>query len=148
MPQSMASVHLHIVFSTKHREPLIEPAWSDRLYAYLGGLARERDSTLLLAGGRPDHVQLLVNFGRSHSIRDFLRDIKSHSSSWVKQELGSSFSWQSGYAAFSVSQSNLDDVLAYIRHQDEHHRTRTFQEEVRLFLQKNGLAWDERYLWD
>jgi REP element-mobilizing transposase RayT len=101
------------------------------------------------AGGMPDHVHLLVSLGRTLSVADAVRLIKSNSSGWTHEELRlPDFQWQTGYGAFAVSYSNIDPVKAYIANQAEHHRTRTFQDEFRAFLRRHHLEWDERYVWD
>jgi REP element-mobilizing transposase RayT len=150
MPQSLASLHVHLVFSTKHREPVITPDLAPRVYGYLGGVARGADSPLVAAGGVADHVHLLVSLGRQTCVADLVRELKSNSSGWVHETFPEHprFAWQSGYGAFAVSKSNVGAVKAYIARQDEHHRKRTFQDEYREFLRLHELEWDERYLWE
>jgi putative transposase len=150
MPQSLASVYVHLVFSTKNRMPMIRPVWSSRLYEYMGGILAKRDGRLLAAGGMPDHVHLLVSLGRDWGLSELLRDIKAGSSKWVHDSFpeDQSFAWQSGYGAFSVSASNLEAVKQYIADQVRHHQSMTFQDELRAILRKHGLAWDESYIWD
>jgi REP element-mobilizing transposase RayT len=128
----------------------IEPAWASRLYDYIGGIVSHRGGVLVAAGGMPDHVHLLVSLGREWSLADLLRDIKAGSSKWVHDTFTDqrSFAWQAGYGAFSVSPSNLDAVTQYIADQARHHQTRSFQDELRALLQRHGLTWDERYVWD
>jgi REP element-mobilizing transposase RayT len=150
MPQSFGSIHLHVVFSTKNREPLIAPALAPRLYDYIGGTLRGHKCALLDAGGMPDHAHLLVSMSREMSAAELVRVVKSNSSRWVHDtfpDLGG-FAWQSGYGAFAVSYSQLGAVRAYIAGQEEHHRTRTFQDEFRAFLKAHDMEWDERYMWD
>jgi REP element-mobilizing transposase RayT len=148
MPQSFAALHLHIVFSTKHRDPLIVPEIAPRLYEYLGGTTRGTGPALVAVGGMPDHVHLLVSLGRETAVADFVRTVKAGSSRWVHDTMSSSFAWQAGYAAFAVSQDRVPGVRGYIGNQAEHHRGRTFQEEYRDFLRAHDIAWDERYCWD
>ncbi len=149
MPQSFASLHCHIIFSTKHRQPLITPDLQPRLFEYVGGILRNHSSSLIAAGGISDHVHLLVSMGRTMSVADAVRLIKSNSSSWIHEELQlPDFQWQTGYGAFAVSYSNIDTVKEYLARQEEHHRTRTFQDAFREFLRRHGLEWDERYVWD
>jgi REP-associated tyrosine transposase len=107
-------------------------------------------SVLLCAGGTCDHVHLLVSMGREASVAELVRLMKSNSSVWVHEKFPSpgSFAWQAGYAAFSVSYSQLERVKAYIRGQAEHHRKVSFQDELRALLRKHGMEWDERYIWD
>jgi len=150
MPQSFAAMYAHLVWSTKNRTPSMRPAWASRLHEYIGGIVAGRGGVLLVAGGMPDHIHLLVSLGREWSLADLLRDVKAGSSKSVHDEFpeDAGFSWQNGYAAFSVSASNLDAVKRYIREQRKHHETMSFQGELRKLLRKHGLTWDERYVWD
>ena len=149
MPQSFASLHCHIVFSTKGRRPLISPEFQPRLFEYIGGIVRNHSGSLVGAGGVPDHVHLLVSMGRTLAVADMVRLIKSNSSAWMHDDIGErDFQWQDGYGAFAVSYSNVDQVKQYLANQEEHHRVRTFQDEFREFLRRHGLTWDERYVWD
>jgi REP element-mobilizing transposase RayT len=156
-PERAAEVHVasftclnyHLVFSTKQRQPFIADAWQQRLFEYIGGIIRQQGGVLLAAGGMPDHVHLLAAINKSMSIADSLRDIKTNSSKWVHEEMPNlfGFAWQSGYGAFTVSQSALDSVRRYLAGQKEHHRVRTFQEEFMELLRRHEIAFDERYLW-
>ena len=150
MPQSLASLNFHFVFSTKNRQPLIDTEIQARLYEYIGGILRAEKSVLLAAGGMPDHVHLLVSLSRELSIADTLRVVKANCSKWIHETFPDrqNFGWQAGYGAFSVSFSNLPEVKKYIAGQAEHHRIRTFQEEFREFLRRHEIDWDERYVWD
>ncbi len=150
MPQSFAALYCHIIFSTKHREPLISRELQLRLFAYIGGGLRDEGNTLLAAGGMPDHVHLLVFLSRQTSVAEVVRLVKANSSGWVHQTFPElrGFAWQNGYGAFGVSASALPAVKRYLAGQDEHHRTRTFQEEFVRFLKKHEIEYDERYLWE
>lgn len=150
MAQSLAKVYLHVVFSTKNRTPDLADAWRDELFHVLGGTANNLGCQSLTVGGVADHVHLLFQLGRTITIADAVGKIKSTSSLWVNQTRGSPapFHWQSGYAAFSVSQTNVDVVRDYIRRQPEHHAEQTFQDELREWLRRYELEWDERYVWD
>ncbi len=150
MPQSFGSLHFHLVFSTKNRQPLIDAELQPRLYQYIGGILRTEKSVLLAAGGMPDHVHLLVSLSRELSIAETVRLVKANSSKWIHGTFPEcqQFAWQAGYGAFSVSFSNLPEVKNYIARQAEHHRVRTFQDEYRDFLRRHQLEWDERYVWD
>jgi REP element-mobilizing transposase RayT len=150
MPQSFVSMNCHMIFSTKNREPLIETDFAPRLYEYVGGVCRSRGNVLLAAGGMPDHVHLLVSLGKQASVVDAVRDIKSNSSAWIHETRVDlrGFAWQTGYGAFGVSHSNVDDVQTYIAGQREHHRVRTFQEEFLLFLERHHIQYDARYIWN
>jgi putative transposase len=150
MPQSLACINIHIVFSTKNRQRLIGADWSDELYAYMSATIEPTRSVLLCAGGTSDHVHLLISMGREASVAELVRLMKSNSSTWVHEKFPSlgSFGWQAGYAAFSVSYSQLEQVKAYIRNQADHHRKVSFQDELRALLRKHNIEWDERYIWD
>ena len=150
MPQSFVSLNCHVIFSTKNREPLLLPEWVSRLYQYIGGTLRAKGSVLLAAGGMPDHVHLALSLSKQNAIADIVRDIKANSSRWIHETIDGlgGFAWQTGYGAFSVSQSNMDDVKRYIANQPEHHRVRTFQEEFVLFLRRHGVQYDEQHVWD
>jgi len=149
MPQSFSSLHCHIIFSTKHRQPQITAELQPRLFEYIGGILRNNSSALIAAGGIPDHVHLLVSLGRTLSIADAVRLIKTNSSGWIHSELQiADFQWQSGYGAFAVSHSNIDQVRWYLANQERHHRAVTFQDEFREFLRRHDLEWDERFVWD
>lgn len=150
MPQSFACVYLHVVFSTKRRQMLIEDELESRLYEYIGGTLRKTGSTLLTAGGMPDHVHLLISLGKESSISETVRIVKSNSSKWVHTtfENQHGFAWQSGYGAFAVSHSQLAKVRKYIARQRENHQRLTFQEEFKALLERHHVEYDERYLWD
>ena len=150
MPQSLASVYLHIVFSTKNRAPLITPELCPRLYQYLAATALGNGTMILSLGGMPDHVHLLLSLGRDVKISDTVKTLKGGSSRWVHETFGEirPFAWQAGYGVFSVGYPELGAVKAYIAGQAEHHSDRTYQDEFRELLTRNGVEWDERYVWD
>ena len=145
MPSSYAALYYHLVWSTKHRAPLIQPEWKDRLYAYMGGILRESECKLLVAGGMEDHVHLLCSLGREDSIRDTVQAIKTNSSKWLRSELSPNFHWQDGYGAFTVSPSALVPVEHYIRNQEEHHRKLSFEEEMLAIFKACGIECDMRF---
>ena len=150
MPQSFACLHHHLIFSTKNRAPLITADLQPRLFEYIGGILRSQGSSLVGAGGMPDHVHLLVSLDRQVSIAETLRVVKANSSRWVHETFPalSGFAWQAGYGAFAVSYSHLERVKAYLSRQAEHHRLVTFQEEFIAFLVRHGIEYDERHIWD
>jgi putative transposase len=150
MPQSLSRVLVHLIFSTKHRVPALPPEIRPELHAYFVGILRGIDCAALQAGGAEDHVHLFFGLSRTRSMAQAVEILKTSSSKWIKTK-GSSFAdfhWQAGYGAFSVSQSDADSVVAYIRNQESHHRNVTFQEEYRHFLERYQVAYDERYVWD
>lgn len=150
MPQSLAKVYLHVIFSTKNRESLLSDEWRDELFRVLGGITNNLGCQALIVGGVAERVHILFQLGRTISIAAALSKIKSTSSAWVNQtrSLPMPFHWQAGYAAFSVSQSNLESVREYIRRQPEHHAKQSFQDELREWLRRYEIEWDERYVWD
>ena len=150
MPQSFICLNCHIVFSTKTRVPLIDPHLAPRLYAYIGGIVDNMGGSMIAAGGMPDHVHLIVSLGKTMCTADTVRTIKSNSSGWIHETFPKmrQFAWQTGYGAFAVSYSNLDQVKTYVAGQQEHHRVRTFKEEFLALLKRHHIEYDERYIWD
>ena len=150
MPQSLAEVVVHLVFSTKDRAPFIGPDIRPALHAYLAGIVRHSGCECYRIGGVADHVHLAIRLTRTITISDVVENLKTGSSKWVKLQspLFASFAWQRGYSVFSVGYPEMDSLLAYIDGQEEHHRTKTFQEEYRAFLTRHGVSYDERYVWD
>jgi putative transposase len=150
MPQSLANLHTHLIFSTKNRAPLIIEPVRPYLHAYLATVLHNLDCPTTIINSVEDHIHFLFNLGRTVSIAEVVKKIKTSSSQWMKgqPQVTPTFSWQSGYGAFAVSESMTAAVHQYIANQREHHRTKTFQEEYRAFLKTNGISLDERYLWD
>ena len=148
MTQSFTQNLQHIIFSTKSRDNWIEASWEKDLYSYIGGILKRIDSRLLTAGGMPDHIHLLTSINKNLAIPEVVRKIKSSSTNWVKKSIRNKegFAWQQGYAAFSVSNSKVDQVQNYIRNQRYHHKKMNFEEEIKLFLDKYGIPYDEQYL--
>ncbi len=150
MSQSLAKILLHLVFSTKNREPWIAESVQPRLHAYLAGACRALGSEAYRVGGTDNHVHIGCSLPRTLAVSALLEEIKKSSSHWMKQQEGISgvFCWQAGYAALSIGQSQLPALLHYIENQREHHRVRTFDEELIEILDRYGVAYDQRYLWD
>jgi REP-associated tyrosine transposase len=150
MPQSLSKVILHIIFSTKDRERWLDSGVRPRMHAYLATVCRGLGAELIRVGGVADHVHIVTTLPRTVSQAQLIEQIKKGSSKWIKTVDGRyrGFFWQRGYGAFSVSASQLDAVLQYVDAQQEHHRTRTFQEEYRELLHKHGVDFDESYVWD
>ena len=150
MGQSLVKNYIHIVFSTKHRVPIIHPPYSLELYSYLGGVCNYLESHVIKVGGYHDHVHILCMLSKKIALAKLLEELKSHSSKWMKTKDDSlkNFYWQDGYGAFSVNPTEVDAVISYIDHQQEHHSKKTFQQEYRAFLKKYKVEYDERYVWD
>lgn len=150
MAQSLAKLYIHLIFSTKNRAPLLADEWRNELFHVIGGAFNNLGCQSLGVGGVSDHVHCLFQLARTLAPSDAVAKIKSSSSAWINQSHGPRvpFQWQAGYAAFSVSQSNVDAVREYIRRQPEHHATQSFQDELREWLRRYHVDWDERYVWD
>ena len=150
MSQSLAKNLLHLVYATKNRNPWISADVRVRLYAYQDGIFKEWESPAIIIGGVEDHVHALFALSKNHPLMKIVEEVKKGSSKWMKSDGPriAEFSWQAGYAAFSVSQSNVEAVSHYISTQEEHHRKMTFQDELRELLRRHGIEWDERYVWD
>ena len=147
MSSTYLSLYYHLVFSTKGRDPVIAPAWRHDLHKYLAGTSSGLGARCEIAGGTADHVHLLVELRATHTLSDFMRELKRASSTWVHSDMSKpEFGWQEGYAAFTVSASAIDEVRRYIENQEEHHRERSFLDELRVMLQRSGVKFDERYL--
>jgi len=149
MANTYTSLHYHVIFSTKNRVPWIKPNLESRIWPYIGGIARKRKMTALQIGGCDDHLHALVQAPPIYSPSEIAQYLKGESSKWIHEEFPAmrDFGWQDGYGAFTVSKSDLPDVIRYIQNQREHHRKKTFQEEYLEFLNKYGIEYDERYLW-
>ena len=150
MPQSLSSILIHLIFSTKNREPSLSPEIDAELYPYIASIFKALKSPALIIDGASDHLHTLFSLSRVVTIADLVEEVKTESSKWIKtkgQEFRN-FHWQNGYGAFSISQSEVATVKRYIRRQKEHHRRVTFQDEYRRFLAAYEVEYDERYVWD
>ena len=151
MPQSLSAVYVHLVFSSKERRTYFrDKSTRDALHAYLCRISKQLECPTIRVGGVEDHVHLLARFGRTITQAEWVKELKRVSSRWLKDQGApyADFQWQGGYAAFSVSQSSLNQVEAYITNQEEHHRTMTFEDELRALFRKHQIEFDERYVWD
>ncbi len=151
MPQSLSAVYIHLVFSTKERRPFLrDKTIRESLHAQLGAISKVVECPPILVGGAEDHVHLLCRLARTITQAEWVKELKRVSNGWLKEQ-GSEFGdfeWQGGYADFSVSQSNLEQMRHYITDQEVHHRKMTFQDELRALLRKHEIEFDERYVWD
>jgi REP element-mobilizing transposase RayT len=147
---SYTNLLYHIVFSTKNREPCLEPGMRSRLFEYLGGAVRDEGGTALTINGVADHLHLLVRLRQDKAVSAVVGAIKANSSGWIHRTFSgyAAFAWQVGYGAFTVSASQTGKVRRYIENQEEHHRVRTFQEEFLAFLKANEIEYDPRYIWE
>lgn len=150
MAGTYTKLYYHIVFSTKNRQPFISPGIENELHKYISGIVRGIDGSCIEINGMPDHVHLLTILPPKISVSDTLRTIKANSSKWIhetKPDLAK-FVWQDGYAAFTVSKSQVDPVREYIREQKRHHADRDYKAELLNLLARHDVEYDERYIWD
>ncbi len=150
MPQSLARISIHLIFSTKRRAPILTDAIRSDFHAYAAAVLRNFGCPADTINSVEDHVHILFELSRTRTIADVVEEVKKATSKWIKTRgpAFASFAWQAGYGAFAVSASNCDEVRQYIAEQREHHRRRTFQEEYLAFLGRHGLAFDDQYVWD
>src|SRR5947209_19319663 len=150
MSHSFTTLLYHLVFSTKERRPWLAKEIRPQVFAYLGGLLRDEGGIALSVGGVEDHVHLLVKLHQDRAVAPVLRAVKAGASRWVHKTFPEleAFAWQTGYGAFTVSQSQVEKVRNYIENQEEHHRTRPFQDEFRQLLRQHGVEFTEEDLWD
>jgi len=144
------SLLVHFTWSTAGREPWLETEMRNDLYSYIGGIMNNKNAKLLSAGGMFDHIHLYASMPSTISVADFVNAVKSNSSRWIHESFARlrNFAWQEGYGAFSVSKSEEGKVVRYILNQENHHRKRTIKEELVGLLEKHGIAYDKRYIWD
>lgn len=148
MPQSLANILIHVIWSTKERRPLISEGLRDGLHGYLAGILKNLESPALIINSVADHIHVLCQLSKNLAACKLVEEIKKGSSKWMKENGVAEFAWQSGYGLFSVSQSNTDAVREYIERQPEHHKKRDFKDEFREFCKRYNVALDERYVWD
>jgi putative transposase len=151
MPQSLAKIILHTVFSTKDRRPFLrDRSLREELHRYLGGILSHLDCQPIIVGGVEDHVHLLATLSRTCQPAEMVKEVKRGSSLWIKErdQTLQDFGWQNGYGIFSLGFSQIKDVRNYIIGQEAHHREASFQEEFRALLLRYEIAFDERYVWD
>ena len=150
MPNTFSSLHYHIVFSTRDREPWLSEDIQSDVWSFIGGIARENKMKALQIGGMPDHVHIAIGIPATLSVSKAVQLLKGGSSKWIKDTFPGmkGFAWQDGYGAFSVSKSSLPEVICYIQQQREHHRIKSFQEEFLAFLDRHEIQYNPKYLWD
>jgi len=150
MGQSLVKNYVHIIFSTKHREPTIDPLFETELHAYIGGICNELECPVLVVGGYVDHIHILCLLSKKIALMNLVRTVKAKASKWFKTKDISleSFYWQDGYGAFSVNQNKVDIVVRYIKNQKQHHRKINFKDEFISLLKDNEVEYDEKFVWD
>ncbi len=150
MGQSLIKNYIHVVFSTKQREPFIYSPVEEELHSYLGGICNNLGCQPIKVGGCADHVHILCLLSKRVTLTKLVEELKTHSSKWIKtkEDTYKNFYWQNGYGAFSINPTEVDVVVNYISNQKEHHLKKTFQDEYRSFLKKYNIEFDEQYVWD
>ncbi|GAB3935107.1 IS200/IS605 family transposase [Larkinella terrae] len=148
MPNTYTQIYLQTVFAVKHRYGSIRLEWKEDLFRYMTGIAQNQEHKLLAINGMPDHVHIFLGLNPKQAVSDLLQDLKGDSSRWINDNrlVQGRFEWQSGYGAFSYGQSQIDNVVKYIKNQEDHHRKRTFLEEYATFLQRYNVPYDDRYI--
>ena len=147
MSDTFSNLSVHVVFSTKDRIPLITRRVRKRVFPYIGGVIKGLGGTVIAIGGMPDHAHLVARLPTNMCVADFVRKIKANSSKWMNERATDmKFGWQRGYGAFSISQSVVSSVAQYVRNQERHHRSRSFEEELMMLLTRHGIGFDERNL--
>ncbi len=148
MSTTLTNLLIHIIFSTKERKPLISDQYRKRLYAYMGGIIRSEGAEPLAIGGTADHIHLVAKIKSSHALADLVRKIKANSSKWINENnlINDRFAWQNGYGGFSVSASQIEKVRSYIENQAQHHKKKTFKDELNEILAKHGVDYEPQYL--
>ncbi len=150
MANTYTQMYIQIVFAVKRRQNLIQKKWKDELHKYICGIVNGKEQKVYAIGGVEDHIHILVSIKPNIAISDLVRDIKANSSKWINENefVRGKFQWQEGFGAFSYAQSQLDNVIAYINNQEQHHQKKTFKDEYLTLLQKFDIEYDEKYLFD
>jgi putative transposase len=144
---SYSSMYFHLVFSTKNRQNFMDDAQLEEMYKYITGVIKSMKAKLFIINGPSNHVHILLSTHPDLSISDCTRSIKANTSRWIHERYSDlqEFQWQEGYSVFSVSKSNVPQVVQYIQNQREHHKTFTFEDELKAFLEKHDIAFDPKY---
>jgi len=147
---AFSQIYIQVVFAVKGRQSLIQPSWEEELYKYITGIVQNKGQKMLAINGVQDHIHFLIGMRPSCCLSDLVREVKKSSNAFIKEKKFTrfQFQWQEGYGAFSYSHSALDDVIAYIQNQKEHHKKMTFQEEYKAFLDKFQIEYKEEYLFE
>lgn len=150
MPNTYTQIHIQFVFAVKYRNAVIAKDWKDELYKYITGIIQNHGHKVLAINGVEDHIHILVGFRPSQSIADLMKEVKTNSSKWINEKrfVKGRFRWQGGYGGFSYSKSHVNNVIDYIKNQEEHHRKTSFKEEYLDFLKKFEVEYDEQYIFN
>ena len=148
MANTYTQIHIHVIFAVKNRLGLIQKEWKDELYKYIAGIIQNQNHKVLAINGMPDHLHIFFGLRPNQSLADLMQDIKGGSSKWINDNkfVRGKFEWQAGYGAFSYAKSQVNNVIDYIKNQEDHHRKKTFIEEYRFFLEKFNVQYDDRYI--
>jgi REP element-mobilizing transposase RayT len=150
MPNTYTQIFYHLVFVVKRRQSLIDPSWKNDLYKYISGIIAHQNQKLYILNGMPDHLHILVSCKPNVMLSDLVKEIKEHSSKYINEQkfTAEKFSWQEGYGAFSVSYRNVEQIVNYIKNQEEHHKVQSFREEYIDFLKEQNIDFEEKYLFE
>jgi putative transposase len=150
MADTYSQIYVHLVFSVKGRQSLIQDAWKDRLYKYICGIASGKGQKVFAIGGVADHIHLLVSMKPSISVSELVRDLKSNSSKWLNEQglFKGKFEWQNGFGAFTCGHTQLNSIIAYVNNQEIHHKKETFKEEYLKLLKEFEIEFKEQFLFD
>ena len=150
MPNTYTQLYIHVVFATKGRENAIGKNWKDELYKYICGIVNNKEQKVYAINGMPDHIHILLSIKPDIALSALVRDIKANSSKWINEKkfVKGKFQWQEGFGAFTYSQSQLDNVIAYINNQEQHHSKKSFRDEYIDLLKKFNVAYDDKYVFD
>uniref|UniRef100_UPI00404843DD IS200/IS605 family transposase n=1 Tax=Mariniflexile sp. TaxID=1979402 RepID=UPI00404843DD len=148
MANTYTQIHIQTVFAVQDRQSLIKNEWKDELYKYITGIIQNNNNKVLQINGMPDHIHILFGMRPIQSLSDLMKQVKQDSSKWINNKgfVNGKFSWQAGFGAFSYSKSELPNVIKYIKNQEEHHKTATFEDEYLRLLKEFNIDFDERYI--
>lgn len=148
MANTYTQLYFHIVFAVNGRKNFIDRSWKEELYKYIAGIITNKNQKLYIVNGMPNHIHLLISTKPNCNLSALVRDIKANSSKWIneKQLINGKFQWQNGFGAFTASQSGVKPVIRYIENQEQHHKTKTFQEEYIRFLDEYEVVYEPEYL--
>jgi REP element-mobilizing transposase RayT len=148
MANTYTQIHIQFIFAVKYREGLIHSSYKAELYQYISGILKHHNHKLLAINGMSDHIHIFIGMRPTQSISDLIQDIKGNSSKWINEKrfLKVKFEWQEGYGAFSYSKSHVNNVINYIKNQEEHHKNESFRDEYLKFLEAFEIDYDERYI--
>ena len=148
MPNTYTQIHIQFVFAVKYRKALIDKAWKEDLHKYITGIVQGHNHKMLQINSMPDHIHIFIGMRPTQSISELMKIVKGESTKWIKEQSNTlnAFAWQEGYGAFSYSKSQVNNVINYIKNQEEHHKKENFIDEYKKFLTLFEIEWDEKYI--